>query len=60
MQRHRGWEKPTERITQLGDAHASGQAEKHGFAGGQGNPQGFKYGWLDGQSQGWWVLSDLS
>lgn len=44
MQRHRGWEKPTERITQLGDAHASGQAEKHGFAGGQGNPQGFKYG----------------
>lgn len=44
MQRHRGWEKPTERITQLGDARASSQAEKHGFAHGHGNLQGLKYG----------------
>ena len=50
MQRHRGWEKPTERITQLGDACASGQAERHGFAHGHGNLQGLKYrvvGWSE-------------
>ena len=26
----------------------------------RGTPRDLNMGWLDGQSQGWWVLKDLS